>query len=196
MTPAKRIVSVVESWVGASLTHRGDELRRFLARGVDDPRNLVDAHTSTCGLFALAVWHAIGLNHELLRRPYIIGKAPQWITLIAGSLGLVHTQHAHGAPHPGALLHYYSPRPSLDDHFEFLLAASHSDGVCPAHPRGVHAGGGRPNCAITREEGNVYFSLGRPLQKWYSVDEFSCATDIPPLDEAGDDETTLPGGAP
>jgi hypothetical protein len=71
----QKIVDTVTPWIGASLLNRGQELREFISRGVDDPRYQLNEHISSCGLFALAVWHAAGVKHELLKMPYQTGKA-------------------------------------------------------------------------------------------------------------------------
>ncbi len=159
------MVSVVRPWIGASLLVRDQELREFIARGVDDPRWELDEHVSDCGLFALAVWHEIGVAHHLCKEKYVAGMAIIWLTQIAHDLQAIRYPRRDGPPVPGALMHYYSRRPSKDDHVEFCLSK-------PAKTTWMadHAGGGRQECAIGSGRSDIRWNAARPLQCWYDPD--------------------------
>jgi len=173
------LISLVTSFDGASLLNRGLELREFIARGVDDPeRELVDDHKdsrtgqmkriSTCGLFALAVWHTLRVKHELVDEPYKMGMAIAWATKIAWELKAVRYPKKNGAPSAGSLLHYHTPGRN-DDHVEFVLShvLEHEDGRWLAS----HGGGGREHCGVSVvAESDIKWSSGRPLQCWYDWD--------------------------
>ena len=165
LEPGQRIIDEVARWIGTSLDNRGQELREFIARGIDDPAQILDAHVSDCALFALAVWHSVGIDHPLCNARYENGKAMQWIEEITRDRRAIRYPNRHGTPKPGSVLHYYSHRPSLDDHVEFLMSE-----VTGNSERGwlaAHAGGGRKNCAIGTGTGDIRWNVGRPLQCWY-----------------------------
>lgn len=169
LEPQQRIVDIVNYWVGAKLGTRENELRAFLSRfGIDNPRTIIDPKVSTCGLFALAVWAAAGVDHPLCRKRYEIGAAVTWVGLIARDLQAVCTCKRNGLPQPGDLMHYYSARPSFDDHLEFLLAtpSCHDTWIAIA----LHGGGGRSDCGVNSNSSNIRFNSGRPLQCWYSAE--------------------------
>lgn len=163
MSRALIVVQTVESWIGASLKDRADDLKAFISRGHNDQLNLLTPQVSSCGLFALAVWFAVGVDHELVRARYQTGKAITWIEHIASDLGAVrHVKH-DGPPSVGSLLHYYSKRPSYNDHVEFLLSEPNARGLSK------HAGGGRKDCKVGAGEDNLSWNGGRPLQVWYDL---------------------------
>jgi hypothetical protein len=156
------MVTIARRCVSMSLLNRKDILRTFLARDIDDPSFQLSEHVSTCGLFGLAVWYASGVEHELLHRPYEIGMAISWIMHIANDLQAIRYPKRDGLPIEGALMHYYTKRPSKDDHVEFCLR--------PPNPHtfiAEHAGGGREHCGIGDGVGDIRWNLGRPLQCWY-----------------------------
>jgi hypothetical protein len=155
------IVAAVEPWIGSSLEHGGDQLKAYIGANLHDPRQLLDPHISSCGLFALAVWSEVGIEHHLLAGPYEVGSAIKWLVEIAHDLGAIRYPRRDGPPVVGALMHYYSPRPSHNDHVEFCL--SKPDAL--HHAR--HAGGGRPACGIDDGESDILWSSGRALQCWY-----------------------------
>lgn len=155
------IIQAVRSWIGASLLVREQELREFVARGVDDPRYDLNSHVSDCGLFALAIWHAVGVPHELVNAKYVNGMAITWIVHIAHDLQSIRYPKRDGLPVPGALMHYFSPRPSNNDHLEFYLKRLDEHGLA------WHAGGGRAECEIGDATSNILWSSSRPLQCWY-----------------------------
>lgn len=159
-----RLVSLVRKFDNCDLDHNGDELRAFISRGIDNPDTLLNAHISTCGLFALAVWHALEIPHPLLSEPYVPGMAIAWLVQIAHDLGAVRFPRGHAPPGVGALMHYHSRRPSNDDHVEFCL------GPVDSHYFADHGGGGRAKCGVDVSNSNVYWNLGRPLQAWYDLE--------------------------
>jgi hypothetical protein len=160
MTPQQQyIVDSVRSLIGASLNERCDELCQLIGRGVDDGRSHLSSKVSDCGLFALGIWKAVGIDHELLGTSYVTGMAIAWVVKIATEKNAVRHVKQDGLPVPGALMHYYSPRPSQNDHVEFCLSEP--------TPMANHAGGGRANCAIGEDTGNILWNCGRPLQCWY-----------------------------
>lgn len=168
----QQVVDAVTPWIGASLLNRADEFRHFIARDVDDENDQLDEHVSSCGLFALAIWYSLRVNDELVRRPYENGKAITWLVEIAGNLGAVRYPREHGAPTVGALMHYHSPRPSLDDHVEFCLTVPVGESTAQGQSRltAMHAGGGRPHCGVGALNGTIWWNMGRPLQAWYDAD--------------------------
>jgi hypothetical protein len=165
MTPAQiAVTELVQEWLGASLRHDCEKLCTFIGRGcTPNPRGLLNEKISNCGLFALAVWHAAGVKSPLLDEPYRIGMAIAWIERIATSLGAVR-HPKDGLPTAGSLMHYYSKRPSTNDHVEFCLEE-------PDQETGValHGGGGRAHCEIDSLVSDVRWSSGRPLQHWYDI---------------------------
>lgn len=162
MTPEEKIISVVRRMVGASKKIRAAELDAFLRRGHEGPPLLSDK-VSNCGLFALSVWFESGVDHPLLLEPYKCGMAIAWVTQIAFQLRAARTLARNGLPVPGSLCHYYSHRPSTDDHVEFCLENQAGKSVS------LHAGGGRKSGAITAARHDVRWNSGRPLQHWYEV---------------------------
>jgi hypothetical protein len=159
------LIEVVQHFVGSNLDHNGDELREFIARdGLDNPKTLLNKHISTCGLFALAVWHELGVDHKLVGEPYVTGMAIAWLHTIANDLRAVRHPRADGPPTVGALMHYYTN--DKDSHVEFCLShVSVFDSVWVA----FHAGGGRTNCGVGRDNSDVKWNVGRPLQEWYDL---------------------------
>lgn len=162
MTPEQqRMIDIVNPWIGCSLNHCGDVLQAFFARVLG--KGLLCDGVSDCGLFALAVWTEAGVKHPLIGRPYVNGMAIAWIETIAKDLNAVRHVHDNGKPKGGALMHYFSHRPSYNDHVEFCLED-------PGHLLMHHAGGGRAHCAIGEGCSDVLWSSGRPLQRWYDAD--------------------------
>lgn len=174
-----RLVDLVCLFDGVDLIEHGEQLRDFIARDVDDPATELNDHVSTCGLFALAVWHTLRVPHELVDAPYKMGMAIQWLTQIAWALQAVRHVPMNGLPTVGALMHYHTPGHN-DDHVEFLLSPIDKQGheliAC-------HGGGGRAHCGVTvhlsedvrfawrkrNPEGEV-IENGPPLQCWYDLD--------------------------
>lgn len=156
------IVELVTRYVGCSLENRCAELGELIARGVDDAEEIVKVRTN-CGMFALGVWHACGVQHELLERPYVNEKAIGWLVTIAHSLGAVRYPKESGRPLPGALMHYWlrDGKVTKSHHVEFCLELPDIAWHAP------HAGGGRPNNEIGQGNGDIRWNAGRPLQCWY-----------------------------
>lgn len=166
VTPAQsQVVQCVSHYVGFSLSNHGQELREFLARGVDNPQTIVDAHVSDCGLFALAVWHVVGVQDPRLAQKYQIGMAIEWLHSIAQLHNAIRHPSHDGPPSIGSLMEYFITGKN-DNHVEFVI------GRIIESPQGwmaPHAGGGRPDCAIRRGWSDVKWSDGRPLQRWYDI---------------------------
>lgn len=160
------LIEVVQHFVGSSLDHNGDELRNFISRdGIDNPKTLLNPHISDCGLFALAVWHELGVDHKLLGEKYVNGMAIAWCYSIANDLRAVRHPGSDGPPKPGALMHYFTHGKN-DSHVEFCLS---DPTVFESVWVAFHAGGGRPNCAIGRGSSDIKWNVGRPLQEWYDI---------------------------
>lgn len=160
------IVDCVRSYVGFSLEHNAESLRAFIARGVDDPGAILSEGVSDCGLFALAVWHAMGVNHELVRAPYQSGKAVTWLLEIASDLNAVRRPLRDGPPKPGALMHYKTSGRN-NDHVEFCLSFPYVRGAMWI---AQHGGGGGAHCAIGSSQSDVKWSWSRPMQAWFDPD--------------------------
>lgn len=160
------VIHIVTSCSGWSLHNHANELRALLSRNVNDPNTLLDARVSTCGLFALAVWHGVHVEHKFVDAPYVTGMAIAWLDTIAKDLGAVRSPVHDGPPTPGALLHYYT-RGKNDDHVEFLLSdVTELHGTMwLAH----HGGGGRADCGIGLGHSDIKWSSGRPLQAWFDL---------------------------
>jgi hypothetical protein len=160
----RQVVQCVTFYIGASLDNREDELRRFIARGVDDPATILNKHVSDCGLFALAVWYAVDVQDTVLGEKYQIGKAIEWLVEIAARHNAVRHIMKDGPPTVGALMHYYTHGKN-DNHVEFLLSP-------PVKNKGwiaEHGGGGRADCGIGSSTSDILWNVGRPLQEWYDI---------------------------
>lgn len=151
------VIALVRQYIGSSLKVRSDELCAFIGRGIDDGRSLLGEHISSCGLFALAVWHSVGVPHSLMLKPYVTGTAISRVVQVAHDLKAIR----RGVPVAGALMHYHSRRPSFDDHVEFCLTTPDSRRCAN------HAGGGRALCGVGSGGGTILWNGGRPLQAWY-----------------------------
>jgi hypothetical protein len=160
----KRIVLNIQQWVGCSLEHDGQSLQNFVSDYLGDPRDLLSPKVSDCGLFALAIWSAVGVKDSRLVDGYEIGAAIRWVVEIAHNHGAIRYPKRDGMPGPGDLMHYYAPRPSSNDHVEFCL--SEVDAVSHF---AQHAGGGRQNCGIGEGESDILWNGGKPLQCWYDA---------------------------
>lgn len=160
MTPQQDLIcSNVRQYVGCSLHSERERLGQLIARGVDDPEKVVTVATN-CAMFALGVMWLSGVDHELLTRPYRIGMAVSWVDQIGRDLG-IRAAFAGQPLRAGMLLHYSTPGKS-NDHVEWLLED-------PVDGEAIHAGGGRPDNAITSAHGVILCSSGRPLRWVYDV---------------------------
>ena len=167
-----QVVQCCNFYDGFSLDNHGDELRKFLSRGVDDPATIVDKHVSDCGLFALAVWNAVGVEDLRLRERYQTGMAISWLVDIAGLHHAVRHIMEHGVPTVGALLHWKN-HDKNDDHVAFLtkpIALTRGKWL------GECIGGGGNDCAIGTAEGDMLWSWGRPLHAWYDINALCSST--------------------
>ena len=155
----QRIVDIVNSYVGCSLSNRRDELAELICFPGDDPAQDVLKKTN-CAMFALAVWRKAGVQHELLAGPYKLGMAMAWVLQIArDKQALVRATSTIEVPPPGALMHYANEGRN-NDHVEFCLSE-------PNSLRQIeHAGGGRSDNAIGAAVGMWSWNYGRPLQHW------------------------------
>jgi hypothetical protein len=176
-SPGDKLCRIVRSYVGCSLKVRRSELAALVARGVDDPESVVTISTN-CGMFALGVMAEAGVDDPLLDRKYVTGMAIAWLRQIGlNRKALVRYTGPHGPqPSAGSLLRYETPSKN-DDHVEWLLSSLDAQGG------GSHAGGGRPDNAITLvERGIVTSSLGRPLVEFWDPNLLGIETLLPTSD--------------
>jgi len=171
--PGDVLVSVIKKYVGCSLSNRRAELGKLVARGVDDPEAVVGISTN-CATTALGVMHEAGVKHPLLSKKYISGSAIIWVRQIGTDLGALVKYTGPNGPQPkvGSLLRYNTPGTN-NDHVEWMLSPMAADGTAD------HAGGGRPNNAITLEHGNVLSSNKRPLVEFWDPDKLGIAPGVP-----------------
>jgi hypothetical protein len=160
MATPNDIVEFVKSYVGDSLLHNKEDLALLVSRQVDDPNQVVQIKTN-CGMFALGVWCAVGVQHPLLHTKYKSGMAIAWVRQIAIAKKALRTYPKDGPPVAGALLHYYTPGTN-NNHVEFLLENPNDKHVA------LHGGGGRENNAITSGTSDITWSYqqSRKLQEW------------------------------
>jgi hypothetical protein len=172
--PGDKLARLVRPYVGSSLLTRRYELGLLIARGVDKPEAVVTIATN-CAMFALGILAKAGANHDLLDAPYVDQMAMAWVLKIARDLGALVTCKP-GAPlpplKPGTLLHYHTAGKN-DDHVEWLLGTPD-----PATHKADHAGGGRPQNAITlvtagapNNAGLISWNFGRPLESYVDPDK-------------------------
>jgi hypothetical protein len=160
--PGTRITRIVRQYDGASAHVRRAELAALVCRGVDDER-LVDVSTN-CATFALGIFAAAGVDHPILKAPYVIGTAVTDVLAIARDKGALRTVFADGAPPPGAACHFGTPTLN-NDHIEFAL-------------NGAHGGGGRPGNAVSVVASPLNWpdGYGRQLLHWVDPDAFGIGT--------------------
>lgn len=178
--PADRIIRLVKSHVGCSLSTRRDELGKLVARGVDKPEAVVTISTN-CATSALGIMAEAGVRDAILNKPYQSGMAVSWVRQIGINTGALVKFDGKTMPKPGSLLRYNTPG-SNNDHVEWLL------GPVDAQGNADHAGGGRANNAITEGTGNVLSSWGRPLVEWWDPDKLG----IPVLTQEAPEPTPPP----
>ncbi len=160
----EEIVELVRSYVGCSLSHDRERLGQLVARGVDDPEAVVGLHTN-CGTFAMGILWLLDVQHWTLAKPYVNGSAVTCLFTLGRELGIRAEYHGQELG-PGMLLHYRSFDPNNNnDHFEWLLSSPDD------HFQADHAGGGRPDNAITEARSDVRTSGGKPLRWVYDVPE-------------------------
>lgn len=158
MATPENIVEIVKSYIGSSLIHNREDLALLIARGVDDPNQVVEIKTN-CGMSCLGFWWLAGVQHELLKKKYVNGQAIAWIRKIAIDKKALRKYPEDGPPIAGAALHYYTLGKN-DNHIEILL--SNPDGKFIA----LHGGGGRPNNAITSSISDIRTNYYRGLKEW------------------------------
>jgi hypothetical protein len=171
MATPENIIEIVKSYIGDSLVNKKDDLAELVARGVDDPNQIVQVHTN-CGMFALGVWCLVGVQHDLLKTKYINGQAIAWVRKIALAKNALRTYPKDGPPVAGALMHYYTPG-SNDNHVEFLLENPNAKHVA------LHAGGGRDKNEIGSGTSDITWSWqpSRRLKEW--IDPVALLVDSP-----------------
>jgi hypothetical protein len=159
-TPGEKIVRMVNKYIGCSLINERTKLADLIARGVDDPNQVVEVKTN-CGMFALAIMEIAGARHDILNKKYVIGMAIGWVRQIGIDLKALNKYTGKNGPQPkrGDLLHYFSPGAN-NNHVEWLLSDPNENGIAE------HGGGGRPNNAITKGTSSILYSSGRPLQEF------------------------------
>jgi lysozyme len=162
-TPAERIIRLVKSHVGCSLSERRDELGKLVARGVDNPEAVVTISTN-CATTALGIMAEAGVRDAILNKHYVSGMAVSWVRQIGINTGALVKFDGHTMPKPGSLLRYNTPGTN-NDHVEWLL------GPVDANGSADHGGGGRSNNAITEGTGDIRSSWGRPLVEWWDPDQ-------------------------
>jgi len=161
--PVDRIVRLVKSYVGCSLSNRRADLGALVARGVDNPESVVTISTN-CATSALGIMAAAGVRDAILNKPYQSGMAVSWVRQIGINTGALVKFDGKTMPKRGALMRYNTPGTN-NDHVEWCLSDVDASGNAD------HGGGGRANNAITEGTGNVLSSLGRPLQEWWDPDK-------------------------
>jgi GH24 family phage-related lysozyme (muramidase) len=169
-----KIVGLVRCYIGCSLIDRRADLGHLVSRGIDNPERVVPISTN-CATTALGIMVLAGVQHPLLKQPYELGKAVEWVVQVGNDLGaIVKCTGPFGArPQLGSLLRYNTSGKN-DDHFEWLLGPINEAGVAD------HAGGGRPNNAISEEHSNIWTNNGRPLIEWIDPDRL-LATPATPI---------------
>ena len=164
-SPADKIVRLVTSYVGCSLSSRKDELGKLVARGVDDPNRVVTI-TTNCGTSALGVLALAGVQDPILDKKYVSGMAIAWVRQIGINLGALVKYTGKNGPQPkrGDLLHYFDDGKN-NNHVEWCLSDPDENGIAE------HGGGGRANNAITKSTSSVYTNYYRPLQEIIDCDK-------------------------
>jgi hypothetical protein len=165
-TSSMRIVRIMKSYEGCSLSARRADLAALVGRGIDD--ELVVEWKTNCETFALGVLFAAGIDLVELCIPLRNGREAEVLDAIDKKFHAWRTAATSESPPAGALMHYrsspYRTRADgstiYDDHVEFMLEAPDLHGLS------LHGGGGRENNEITIERGNIHFSAGKPLCRW------------------------------
>jgi hypothetical protein len=161
MATPNDIVEIINSYIGDSLKKNREDLALLVARQIDDPNQVVQIKTN-CGMFALGVWWAVGVQHELLKTKYQNGMAIAWLRKIANEKKAIRTYPKDGPPIAGALMHYYTVG-SNNNHVEFLLENPNNKMVA------LHAGGGRKDNEIGSGVSDIRWSNtpDRKLKEWF-----------------------------
>lgn len=172
-SPADKIVRTVNSYIGCSLSNRRDDLGKLVARGVDDPNQVVTI-TTNCGTSALGILAIVGAQDSILNKKYVNGMAIAWVRQIGINLDALVKYTGKNGPQPkrGDLLHYYDDGKN-NNHVEWCLSDLDENGVAE------HGGGGRPNNAITKSTSSIYTNYYRPLKEFIDCDKLH--VDIVPI---------------
>lgn len=165
-TSSSRIVRIVKSYDGCSLSSRREDLAALVGRGIDDEE--VVTWVTNCETFALGVLFAAGLDYLPLMSPLKNGREGELIEGIGQAFKAWRVAAPSESPPAGALMHYrsnpYRTRDDgsviYDDHVEFMLEAPDLNGAS------LHGGAGRTNNEVTVERSNIHFSVGKPLYRW------------------------------
>jgi len=188
-SPGDKLVRLVRSCVGLSLSSKREDLGMLVARGVDKPEAVVGI-TTNCATTALGIMAEAGVKHKLLNQPYVSGMAVAWIRQIGQDLGALVKYDPKGPqPKPGSLLRYNTAGKN-DDHVEWLLTPIGANGEAE------HAGGGRADNAITAGTGNVLTSWGRPLVEWLDPDKLMIDVIAKPVEPEAPETPVVPEPAP
>src|SRR6266404_6924537 len=128
-TAADKIVRIVNSYVGCSLSNRREDLGKLVARGVDDP-NVVVTITTNCGTSALGILGIVGAQDPLLDKKYVNGMAIAWVRQIAINLKALVKYTGKNGPQPkrGDLMHYFTQGKN-DNHVEWCLSDIDENGI-------------------------------------------------------------------
>jgi hypothetical protein len=163
--PGDKIIRLVNGYIGCSLLNEKDKLGDLIARGVDDPKQVVTIQTN-CGLFALGILEIAGAQDPILNKKYVSGQAIAWVRQIAINLSALNKYTGKDGPQPkrGDLMHYFDVGKN-NNHMEWCLSDPDENGVAE------HGGGGRSNNAITKSTSSVYTNYYRPLQEIIDCDK-------------------------
>lgn len=162
---ADKIVRLVNSYVGCSLSSRREDLGKLVARGVDDPNQVVTI-TTNCGTSALGILAIAGAKDPILDKKYVSGMAIAWVRQIGINLKALNKYTGKNGPQPkrGDLLHYYDDGKN-NNHVEWCLSDPDENGIAE------HGGGGRSNNAITKSTSSILTNYYRPLKEFISCDK-------------------------
>lgn len=151
----QRIVRIVRSFSGCSLSVRTKELAALVGRGVDDES--IAQWKTNCATFVLGVLFAAGCPYAALWKPIKNGMSFAVLVNIGQYYSAWRDPAVDGPPVPGSVMWYELPGEN-DDHAEFHLA-----------PPDEHGGGGRGDNLISIGDSPEAFSWGRPMHRWLDV---------------------------
>ena len=163
----QHVARIVRALVGVSLVHDHDKLvDLFRVNERDDRAAIVASMRTNCGTFMREVWALAGCDESLILCPYVVGMAVSWDLEAARRLGALVQGSEWRQIREGWGL-WYQTGDHNDSHMEFSLGAPDEHGVCD------HAGGGRPDNAITLTRGDIRWSCGRPLRAIIDPDKMT-----------------------
>jgi hypothetical protein len=152
-----RIVRIVRSYVGCSLSNRCSDLAALVGRGVDD--SSIVAWKTNCAVFVLGVLYAAGCPWPVLQRPLTVGTAFSVLVSLGQFYNAWKNPVTEGPPIPGAAMWYETPGDN-DDHAEFHLGGALGD---------EHGGGGRADNLISIGDSPEATSLSMPMHRWLDI---------------------------